>query len=107
MKKISPFDSHLLQVLQAVKTIKPEKVILFGSAVSGRFKRGSDLDICILKKGDRLQLKREISGRLWDLGYDWEIEPDIHIYDPLIYEDWLNRGDPFLEEVERGKVIYG
>lgn len=98
--------NHLHQVVKVAKTISPEKIILFGSASSGKIKKESDLDICIIKKGDRIKIKREIWGRLWNAGYDWEIEPDIHIYDPVLYKDWLSRGDPFLEEIEKGKIIY-
>lgn len=97
---------HLNQILKLLKTLEPEKVILFGSAATGRSGKDSDLDLCVIKRGDRLKIKREISNKLWQENYDWEIEPDIHVYDPNTYHDWLRRKDPFLEEIEKGQILY-
>lgn len=102
----SVYQKHLNEVIGVIKTLEPEKIILFGSAAFGKIREESDLDLCVIKKGDRLEIKRQISGLLWDAGYDWDIEPDIHVYDPAIYKDWLARADPFLEEIEKGKVLY-
>ena len=47
---------------------------------------------------------------LWGLlrkgGYDWSIEPDIHVYPPAVYSDYLRRNDPFIVEVAKGKTLY-
>lgn len=100
------YQKHIQQILEVIKDINPERVILFGSVAVGRFKEDSDLDICVIKKGDKLKIKRSISRKLWEGDYDWEVEPDIHVYDPIVYQDWLSRGDPFLTEIEKGKVLY-
>lgn len=99
-------QNYLNKVLKIIKTLNPERIILFGSFAKGKVKEESDLDLCVVKKGDRLGIKKKISDLLWKAGYDWEVEPDIHVYEPAIYKDWLSRGDPFLEEIERGRVIY-
>lgn len=100
------YQNHLTRVVEVIKAFNPNKIILFGSASTGKIKRESDLDLCIIINGDRLGIKREIWKRLWKNGYDWEIEPDLHIYPPKVYKNWLSRGDPFLEEVEKGKILY-
>jgi len=61
----------------------------------------------VIIKGDRLEIKKEIWERLWKSNYDWEIEPDLHVFDPKTYEKWLSGGDPFLEEIEKGKIVGG
>jgi predicted nucleotidyltransferase len=104
MKK--KYQKEIQRIVEALKFYKPEKIILFGSAASGKFHSGSDIDICLIKKGDRIKIKRGVWNLLRQAGYSWEIEPDIHVYDPAVYTDWLKRGDPFIKEIEKGKVFY-
>lgn len=104
LKKI--YDREVKEIVSALKLYNPQKIILFGSLASGKFHKDSDIDICLIKKGDRLRIKREIWDLLRKANYDWELEPDVHVYDPAIYADWLRRGDPFIEEIEKGKVCY-
>ena len=94
------------ELVAILRGIDPEKIILFGSAAAGRAYKDSDLDLCLIKEGDRLKVKREIWGLLRRANYDWAVEPDIHVYEPLVYTDWLERGDPFIAEIEKGRVLY-
>ena len=48
-------------IRRVVEVAKPEKIILFGSAVRGEMNRHSDVDLLIIKKGaDVLELMGEI-----------------------------------------------
>ncbi|MCK4244861.1 MAG: nucleotidyltransferase domain-containing protein, partial [Candidatus Omnitrophica bacterium] len=38
---------------QIIKEYKPERIILFGSAVSGRLMPGSDIDLLVVKETKR------------------------------------------------------
>jgi len=100
------YQNRLEKVLMIIKKLDPEKIILFGSAVSGKVKKDSDIDLCVIAKGNRLEIKKEIWEGLWKSNYDWEIEPDLHVFDSKIYKKWLSSGDPFLEEIEKGRVVY-
>lgn len=108
-KKLSPkehYQKEIDKVVRIIKKLKPEKIILFGSFAYGEIHRDSDVDLCVIKKGDRLKIKRQIWRLLWQADYDWQPEVDIHIYPPHLYKDYLLRNDPFLEEVEKGKILY-
>lgn len=94
------------QIAEIFKKSHPVKIVLFGSVVSGKISMGSDLDICLIKDGNPLEIKKNLWGLLRKAGYDWEIEPDIHVISPLQYSDYLQRGDPFVEEIAKGKVLY-
>lgn len=89
-----------------LKAVKPEKIILFGSAVSGNVFNGNDIDLCVIKNGNPLELKKSFWGFLRKAGYDWEIEPDICVYPPGVYANYLRRGDPFINEIAKGKILY-
>lgn len=107
-KKLSSrkLQEKIDELVIILRGIDPQRIILFGSAAAGRARRESDLDLCLIKEGDRLRVKREIWGLLRRANYDWAVEPDIHVYDPLVYTDWLERGDPFIAEIEKGRVLY-
>lgn len=93
-------------IVNALKKSSPEKIILFGSTATGKIKPDSDLDLCIIKQGNPLEIKKNIWDILTSEGYDWEIEPDIHVYSSAIFSDYLRRNDPFVGEISKGKVLY-
>jgi len=90
---------------QLVEKYKPEKIILFGSAVWGDGEI-DDIDMFIIKANvphygvDRIrELDRLISRR---------IAADMLVYKPEEVKERLAIGDPFLKKIfEKGKVIYG
>jgi predicted nucleotidyltransferase len=91
---------------QIIEKYKPEKIILFGSAVNGRLGLDSDVDLLIIKKdspeygADRI---RELSKII-----DRNIPVDFLVYRPEEFEKRLNMGDPFLKAVlKEGKILYG
>lgn len=101
------YEKKIHQLVEILKKLKPEKIILFGAVAQGKISPDSDIDLCIIKKvRDRLATKQKIWDLLWKADYEWEIEPDIHVYHPEIYEDWLKREDPFIAEIEKGRTIY-
>jgi uncharacterized protein len=91
---------------QIIEKYDPEKIILFGSAARGEFRRDSDADFLIIKKetpfygADRI---RELSRLI-----ERNIPVDLLIYRPEEFEKRLKMDDPFLKAVvNEGKVLYG
>jgi uncharacterized protein len=91
---------------QIIEKYAPDKIILFGSAARGEFRRDSDADFLIIKKqtpfygADRI---RELSRLI-----ERNIPVDLLIYRPEEFEIRLQMGDPFLKAVvNEGKVLYG
>jgi predicted nucleotidyltransferase len=90
---------------QLVEKYKPEKIILFGSAVWGDGEI-NDIDMFIIKADvphygvDRI---REL-----DMLISRRIAADMLVYKPEEVKERLAIGDPFLKKIfEKGKVIYG
>jgi len=91
---------------QIIAKYNPEKIILFGSAASGKATPDSDLDFLIIKKdtpyygADRI---RELSRLI-----DRNIAVDFLVYRPEEWEQRLKMGDPFLKLILlEGKILYG
>ena len=92
-------------VRRIVEIAQPEKIILFGSAATGRMGPNSDLDFCVIKGGsfDRGRIAQEIYHSLRDLEYakdvivvtPWEVERYKDCPALIVY--------PVLRE---GKVLY-
>ena len=99
-KEIQSITSQLIQ------NYKPEKIILFGSAVYGKFGPDSDLDFFIMKEKvpyygvDRI---REVERLI-----ETSLPCDFLIARPSEVKKRLKLGDPFLKFIfQEGKVIYG
>ena len=88
-------------------TLKPKKIILFGSHAQGNNDEESDFDLAVLqtetpKVGQRALIYR----KLWSMGYNWKTEPDIHIFSEKTFNDRLKNNSFFIREIVKGKTIY-
>lgn len=101
--------SKLDQVVRVISdTTKPIKIIVFGSRSKNGRSSQSDLDIAVIQRSEpRLGQKAKIYLALNQRGYDWNPEPDIHLFSAAAFEKNLRAGDLFAEEVARGKTVYG
>lgn len=91
---------------QIIEKYRPERVILFGSAVRGDFDEHSDLDFLIIKRGtpyygrDRIRQLRKLIQK--------SLPADFLIYRPEEFNERLSLRDPFiLSIIAEGKVLYG
>jgi len=92
-------------VQQLVEKYRPEKIILFGSAVKGKFGSDSDLDFLVIKEDKTRHLK--VEQKLHKI-INYNIATDFLFLRPKEVAKRLNLGDFFLKEVfEKGKVLYG
>ena len=91
--------------IKLVQKYQPEKIILFGSYVWGKFTSDSDVDFFIIKNTKKRKLDRmyEVDKLL----YDRKIPIDILVYTPKETKERLGLGDYFVEDViKKGKLIY-
>jgi predicted nucleotidyltransferase len=61
MNKEVPFIEQIVNTI--VTSVEPDKIILFGSYARGDYKKNSDIDILILKKG--LKNERDVTNNLY------------------------------------------
>ena len=103
------YQQRLQQLLNVLKELNPQKVFSYGSRVDGDPKTDSDVDMAVIvdDNADILSLKRKLAVRLWEEQYPYDLEPDIHIIPNQVFNYRLSKGDPFITNVSRGKVVYG
>lgn len=93
-----------ITVKQLKEKYKPQKIILFGSAATGMFKEGSDLDLFIVKATNKRALERvDEAMESIEIG----IPVELHIFTPKEVANRLKLGDFFIRNIiENGKVLY-
>ena len=100
-----PYIDQIVNII--VSTIAPEKIILFGSYAKGNYRKNSDIDILILKKG--LKNERDITNRLYMNLFNERISVPVDLiamdYDKF---DQLNNDIGYIYKTikQEGKVIY-
>lgn len=100
------FTEEILQeiVRRIVKVAKPEKIILFGSAVRGEMGPDSDLDFLVIKScKNRRETARRIRRRLIGIG----VPKDIIVATPEDIERYKDAiGLIYRPALREGKVLY-
>lgn len=90
---------------QLIKKYKPQRIFLFGSAVTGEMTNDSDLDFLIIKDDKKDPYNRivEVYGLVKK-----NIAADFIVYTPQEFAERLKLGDPFITSIlSEGKVLYG
>lgn len=91
---------------QIIEKYEPEKIILFGSAITDDQDLHSDIDFLIIKK----DTPHKGSERIRELSrlITRNVPVDFLVYRPEEYEKRLSMGDPFLKTIiKEGKTLYG
>lgn len=90
---------------ELVKNYQPEKVILFGSRVSGETHEWSDVDLVVIKKTDRRFYDRigEASASFRHI-----LPVDVIVYTPEEFER-MSKENWFVKEevLGKGRLVYG
>ena len=96
---------RLRQILKKLEGYEPSKVILFGSFARNESDELSDIDLVIIKdtEEDFLERIRRVLDEL-----DLSKAIDILVYNPAEFLNMRERGNAFIEKIEReGIVLYG
>ena len=88
-----------------VQNCDPERIILFGSAATGRTHQGSDLDLLVVMDSTLPRHKRAAPIRLLFSPYPCPM--DILVYTPTEVGKWQGTTNHIVTEaLDRGKVVY-
>lgn len=98
-------DQEIQKIIeQLIQHYQPEKIILFGSAVSGRTSRWSDIDLVAIKKTNKRFYERigEVSALI-----PHSVPIDILVYTPEEFRQ-MAKENYFIknEVIQKGKVVY-
>ncbi len=91
-----------------VESVNPQKVILFGSRARKDFKKRSDYDFLVVKRG--IKNEREVSRKIYRALFEKKIKQSIDVV--VVAPDKLqaNKENPFQIyswALKQGSVLYG
>ena len=104
---VAQVDVRLMDeiVRRIVKTISPQKIILFGSQSRGDARPESDLDLLVI--ADSTQPRYRRSAPLYGVLSDILVPMDIMVYSPQEIKEWSEVPQAFVTTaVREGKVLY-
>lgn len=90
---------------QLIQKYKPDRIILFGSAIKGQMSPDSDLDFLLVKDDNKSPHDRmvEVYKKI-----NKNIAADFIVYTPKELAERIRMGDPFIKSIlSEGKVLYG
>jgi predicted nucleotidyltransferase len=88
-----------------VERYQPEKLILFGSLVSGEVRQWSDINLLVIKETEKRPLDRALE--VYSLLADYKEPIDIIVYTPAEVDLLVNEGSSFVAEIlTKGKLLY-
>ena len=100
-----PFLDQIVNII--ISVVDPDKIILFGSYARGDYRKNSDIDILILKRG--LKNEREITNNLYMNFFNNKIHMPIDLI-AMDYDNYNNLNNDIgyiYKKIKReGKVLY-
>lgn len=100
--------SDINLIVKAIKkSLNPKKIILFGSYAKGKNTKYADVDLAVIQKQKpKLGQKSLVTRTLIKMGYNWEVEPDIHLFWQDDFNKRLKNNSFFIKEIMKGNVVY-
>ncbi|MEW5920423.1 MAG: nucleotidyltransferase domain-containing protein [Bacillota bacterium] len=91
-------------VEKIVKTVNPDKIILFGSRSRAQEESHSDYDLLVLKRG--INNRRALAHQIYRILVDVPAAVDILVETPEKLERYRNSRGFVYAEAARGRVVY-
>ncbi|MBN1250204.1 MAG: nucleotidyltransferase domain-containing protein [Anaerolineae bacterium] len=104
----SAYDAALQEIIRRlIREYRPERIILYGSMVSGQVDDDSDIDLLIVKETDQDPLSRRVTVRRLVADRTRRMPFSPLVVTPEELRRRLQLGDPFYEQIlDQGKVLY-
>ena len=102
-----------LEIIERLKPLNPNKIILFGSYAYGTPHKDSDIDLYIVSNDnfipqswrEKMQIKLKFSRALREIKQHHDI--DLITHTKKMYENFFNLDSMFSREIlTKGKIIY-
>ncbi len=98
------------KIVETLKSLNPEKIILFGSHAYGDPGKESDIDLFVVKNIDKEKVRDfriKTKKLLWQKFRDQNISFDVLVDSEDRMNERIKIGDRFYEEIyNKGQVIY-
>lgn len=106
-------QSFIAEIVQRIRTIYPERIVLFGSCAQGNPSPESDVDLLVVTNSDLLprtfreksDLYLQVAGLISDISQ--KIPVDLIVHTRKMHQKFIELDSGFSREISRnGKVLY-
>ena len=103
---LMPFGTILADVTRRIiKVASPQRIILFGSAVTGKMNQDSDLDILVIMRGPAH--RRQLAQRIYRNLHGVSLPVDIIVAtEDDIMDSTMKSGSILRPAIAEGQIIY-
>ena len=99
------FEQEIGNIVEDLKSYKPQKIILFGSFNTSDINAHSDIDLCIILNNSNKRFLDRINDVLQLIHSSFAVEP--LVYTKEEFERLQNQGNPLIENIAtNGKILY-
>lgn len=106
-------QNFLLQLVSRLKSIDPDKIILFGSYAYGKPDKNSDIDILVVTNNDEIpanyqeksQIYLKVSKAISDIKQQFPV--DLIVHTKGMHNTFMKNNSMFAREIsQKGKILY-
>lgn len=106
-------QNFILQLVSRLKSIDPDKIILFGSYAYGKPDNNSDIDVLVVTNNDEIpetyqeksQIYLKVSKIISDIKQQFPI--DLIVHTKGMHNAFLKNNSMFAREInQKGKILY-
>lgn len=107
------YEKYINQIKEKFKKYNPYKIFLFGSCVTGKIHKDSDIDILVVTKDEympknfkeKTQLYLKFRESITEINK--EIAIDLIVYTLPMFQKFIELGSSFADEIKNNaKIIY-
>ena len=103
MNKIKLNKKTKNEIINRIKKLNPEKIIIFGSHAYGEAGENSDLDICVVEKN--VENKLEEKKKIRDLLKNIEIAKDILVPSVAEYDFYKKEINSVYNDIDKKGIV--
>lgn len=99
-------ETLLREVVERIRrTVRPQRIVLFGSRARGDARPDSDLDLLVVQRSGVPRHRRSVP--IYRALADIPVEVDVIVYTPQEIDDWRDVPEAFVTTALReGEVLY-
>ncbi len=103
MNRLKLNNKTKTEIINRIKQLNPEKIIIFGSYAYGDTNTNSDLDICVVEKNveNKLEEKKKIRNLLKNI----EIAKDILVPSEEEYDFYKNEINSVYNDIDKKGIV--
>jgi predicted nucleotidyltransferase len=109
---VKNLQRYLSEIITALRTLDPYKIILFGSLSQKNHQEANDIDIAVILNSDetpktfeeRMAMRIKVRNQIYEISE--RVPIDLIVYTKKEYFSLIEMKQPFIKEINAGQILY-